>query len=127
VTGMIVGPLFQQHMVMKTRNSRISAALAALTLLVAIPAMAAESASVDFSTCSKPEYPRASLVNEEQGTVTLAFLVSADGAVVESKIEKSSGFKNLDKAAQKALSACKFKVKVKEQTWTKLDYVWKLE
>jgi periplasmic protein TonB len=118
-------------MVMKTRNSRISAAflatLAALALTATIPAMGADSPSVDFSTCSKPEYPRASLVNEEQGTVTLAFLISPDGAVVESKVEKSSGFKNLDKAAQKALSVCKFKVKVKEQTWTKLDYVWKLE
>ncbi|HYD79519.1 MAG TPA: energy transducer TonB [Paucimonas sp.] len=111
---------------MKTRNLRISAASAALLLMTAAPAIAAD-ATVDFSTCSKPEYPRASLVNEEQGTVTLAFLVAPDGAVAESKIEKSSGFKNLDKAAQKALSACKFKTKSKEATWTKMDYVWKLE
>lgn len=113
---------------MKTRHFRIFAAIAALAWVgTAVPAVAAESATVDFSTCSKPEYPRASLVNEEQGTVTLAFLISPDGGVVESKVEKSSGFKNLDKAAQKALSACKFKVKVKEQSWTKLDYVWKLD
>jgi protein TonB len=60
----------------------------------------------------------------------MAFLVSASGEVVESKVEKSSGFKNLDKAAVKALSACKFKPGMKDgavaQTWTKVDYVWAL-
>jgi protein TonB len=111
---------------MKTRNSRIFAAMAALTWMATAPAMGAD-AAVDFSTCSKPEYPRASLVNEEQGTVTLAFLIAPDGSVTESKVEKSSGFKNLDKAAQKALSACKFKTKAKEAAWIKMDYVWKLD
>lgn len=89
------------------------------------PAMGND-AVVDFSTCSRPEYPRASLVNEEQGVVLIAFLVAPDGNVIESKIEKTSGYKSLDKAAQKALSACKFKTKAKESAWTKLDYVWKL-
>jgi protein TonB len=69
-------------------------------------------------------------MNEEQGNVQMAFLVAADGSVVESKVEKSSGFKNLDKAALKALSACKFKPGSKDgavaQTWTKVDYAWKL-
>jgi protein TonB len=111
---------------MKTRDFRISAAMAALAWLAMAPAFSAE-ATVDFSTCPKPEYPRASLVNEEQGTVTLGFLVAPDGSVTESKIEKSSGFKSLDKTAQKALSACKFKTKVKEPTWIKQDYAWKIE
>ena len=60
----------------------------------------------------------------------MAFLVGADGNVVDSKLEKSSGFKNLDKAAMKALSACKFKPGTKDgavaQTWAKVDYSWKL-
>lgn len=111
---------------MQTRNSCVSAAIAALVAMAAVPAMGAD-AVVDFSTCSKPEYPRASLVNEEQGTVMIAFLILPDGNVAESKIEKSSGYKGLDKAAQKALSACKFKTKAKETAWTKLDYVWKLD
>lgn len=111
---------------MKTRNSCVTAAIAALVMMAATPAMGSD-AAVDFSTCSRPEYPRPSLVNEEQGTVTIAFLVSSDGSVTESKIEKSSGYRSLDKAAQKALSACKFKTKAKEAAWTKLDYVWKLE
>ena len=86
-------------------------------------------ASVDTKNC-KAEYPKASLMNEEQGDVSLAFLVAADGSVVESKVEKSSGFKSLDKAAVKGLSACKFKPGTKDgapaQTWAKVDYSWKL-
>lgn len=86
-------------------------------------------ASFDSKNC-KAEYPKTSLMNEEQGAVTMNFLVSADGKVVDSKIEKSSGFKNLDKAAVKAISACKFKPGTKDgaaaQTWTKVDYVWSL-
>ena len=86
-------------------------------------------ASLDAKNC-KAEYPKASLLNEEQGDVTMSFLVAADGNVVESKVDKSSGYKNLDKAAVKALSACKFKPGTKDgavaQTWTKVDYSWKL-
>ncbi|MBA5640314.1 energy transducer TonB [Duganella sp. LX20W] len=86
-------------------------------------------ATFDARNC-RAEYPKASLMNEEQGNVSMAFLVSTDGTVVDSKIEKSSGYKNLDKAAIKAISACKFKPGTKDgavaQTWTKVDYDWKL-
>lgn len=98
---------------------------------IAGSAFAAETpASFDPSKC-KVEYPKASLMNEEQGTTTMSFLVSSDGSVVDSKLEKSSGFKGLDKAAQKGLSACKFKPGTKDgspaQTWAKVDYAWKLD
>ncbi|GAB3423055.1 hypothetical protein GCM10027318_43480 [Massilia agilis] len=87
-------------------------------------------ASFDASKC-KVEYPKASLMNEEQGTTSMSFLVNADGSVADSKLEKSSGFKNLDKAALKGISACKFKPGTKDgapaQTWTKIDYAWKLD
>lgn len=83
----------------------------------------------DAKNC-KAEYPKASLLNEEQGAVSMSFLVSPSGDVLDSKVDKSSGFKNLDKAAVKAISACKFKPGTKDgavaQTWTKVDYVWKL-
>jgi protein TonB len=86
-------------------------------------------AAFDSKNC-KAEYPKASLVNEEQGTVSMSFLVSPGGEVVESKVEKSSGYKNLDKAAIKAISACKFKPGTKDgsvaQTWTRVDYAWAL-
>jgi len=88
-------------------------------------------AVVDANACEKPAYPRKSLRNEEQGTVTLAFLIGVDGRVVESKVEKSSGFKALDDAAVAGLSLCKFKPGTvdgkPEQSWTRMQYVWKLE
>lgn len=87
-------------------------------------------ASFDPSKC-KVEYPKASLMNEEQGVTSMSFLINADGSVADSKLEKSSGFKNLDKAALKSLAACKFKPGTKDgapaQTWTKVDYSWKLD
>ncbi|MES2017321.1 MAG: energy transducer TonB [Pseudomonadota bacterium] len=87
-------------------------------------------ASFDPSKC-KVEYPKASLMNEEQGTTSMSFLVAPDGSVVESKLDKTSGFKNLDKAALNSLKACKFKPGTKDgapaQTWTKVDYAWKLD
>lgn len=88
-------------------------------------------AVVDSRACTKPEYPAKALRNEETGTVTLQFLIGVDGRVVESKVEKSSGSRDLDTAARNALSLCKFKPGttngVPEQSWTKMQYVWKLE
>jgi len=87
-------------------------------------------AVVDFSTCDKPDYPRNSLRNEEQGTTRLQFLIGLDGKVADSKIERSSGFRALDAAAKNALSLCKFKPGLvdgkPQQSWTVVDYVWKL-
>ncbi len=93
---------------------------------------AADAAPVmDSKSCDPPKYPKAALMNEETGTVTMGFLVGADGKVVDSKVEKSSGSKSLDKAALSALSQCKFKPGTRdgkpEQLWAKVDFVWKLE
>lgn len=106
--------------------------IAALVLAnIAGYAVAAEvPASFDPKSC-KVDYPKASLMNEEQGTTSMSFLIGADGSVSDSKLEKSSGFKGLDKAAIKSLSACKFKPGSKDgapaPTWTKVDYAWKLD
>ncbi|MCG2585597.1 energy transducer TonB [Massilia sp. TS11] len=102
----------------------------AVALFAANAAFASEvPASLDTSAC-KVDYPKSSLINEEQGTVQVKFLVSADGKVQESKVEKTSGFKTLDNAAIKGLSACKFKPGSKDgspaSTWTKVEYTWKL-
>ena len=112
-------------------NKRSISIVAALLLSgVCSTSFAAETpATFDAKNC-KADYPKASLMNEEEGAVSMSFLVSADGNVVDSKIEKTSGHKNLDKAAVKGLSACKFKPGTKDgapaQTWTKVEYVWKL-
>ena len=112
-------------------NKRLMSVAAALLVSVSSAAFAAEvPASFDAKNC-KADYPKASLMNEEQGTVSMSFRVNADGSVADSKLDKSSGFNNLDKAAIKALTACKFKPGTKDgaaaQTWTKVDYAWKLD
>jgi protein TonB len=88
-------------------------------------------AVVDFNTCARPEYPRSSQRNEEQGVSTISFLIGVDGRVMDSKLTKSSGFRDLDKAAQQALGKCRFKPAIvdgkPEQTWTAVQYVWTLE
>ena len=88
-------------------------------------------AVVDPKACSKPVYPAISLKKEQTGAVTLQFLIDVDGLVVESKIDKSSGYIALDNAARDALKLCKFKPGTKDgkpvQSWTKMQYVWSLK
>jgi protein TonB len=88
-------------------------------------------AVADFNTCAKPEWPKASLRNEETGTVTLSFLIGIDGRVADSKVVKSSGFRDLDKAALAGIAKCKFKPAMvdgkPEQAWNQMQYVWTLE
>lgn len=88
-------------------------------------------AVVDFSTCAKPEWPKSSLRNEETGTVTLSFLIGTDGHVADAKVAKSSGFRELDKAALSGISKCRFKPGtvdgVPQEGWQQMQYVWTLE
>lgn len=81
--------------------------------------------------CTKPAYPAQAARNGDSGTVTLALLVGVDGRVTDSRIERSSGFRDLDRAALTALSQCTFKPAmlgdVAQAGWTQLAYVWTLE
>jgi protein TonB len=85
----------------------------------------------DANGCAKPDYPVRAARNGETGTVTLALLVGTDGRVAGSRIQKSSGSRELDKAAVSALSMCKFKPAtnggVAEQAWGQIAYVWTLD
>jgi protein TonB len=87
---------------------------------------------VDASTeCEAPRYPTASRLAGESGTVRLLFLISTQGEVEQSRIEKTSGFDRLDDAARDALSLCHFKPGTvdgrPERSWARLDYVWRLK
>jgi protein TonB len=88
-------------------------------------------AVVDSRGCEKPAYPPASLRANETGTVRLSFLIEADGRIVQSRIEVSSGFRRLDDAARMGLALCKFKPATvdgkPERAWARIDYVWKVE
>jgi TonB family protein len=84
-----------------------------------------------FDTCIKPEYPRASLRNEETGMVQLDFLVDAEGKPVQIRKVRSSGYADLDNATLLSLSACSFKPLVVDgkpaAAWAAVQYVWTLE
>ena len=88
-------------------------------------------AVISASSCEKPEYPSASKRLEEEGTVQLKFLVGVDGKVIESAVEKSSGFRRLDEAARAGLSKCQFKPGTvdgkPQQSWASMKYTWRLE
>ena len=88
-------------------------------------------AVISASSCEKPEYPSASKRLEEEGTVQLKFLVGVDGKVMESALEKSSGFRRLDEAARAGLSKCQFKPATvdgkPQQSWASMKYTWRLE
>ena len=110
-------------------NKRFLGLVAAL--LVSGAASAVEvPATPDERNC-KADYPRAALVNEEQGTVSMSLLVSANGKVKDSRINKSSGYKSLDNAALRKLAACTFAPGSKDgapaDTWTRVDYAWKID
>jgi protein TonB len=88
-------------------------------------------AVVDFNTCARPEYPKSSLRNEETGTTTILFQIGADGGVKGASIQKTSGFRDLDKAALAALSKCRFKPGTENgqpvESSQPVQYVWTLE
>ncbi len=83
------------------------------------------------ASCAKPDYPSASRRLEEEGTVSLKFLIGADGRVLQADIEKTSGFPRLDEAARNALSKCQFRAGTidgkAEQSWASIKYTWRLE
>lgn len=99
---------------------------------VATPAPAPKPAGVTRGVsrgeagCKSPDYPRDALMNEEQGAVTISVLVGTNGNVIDTKIKKSSGSKNLDRAASKAFSLCSFKPAMKDgeaqESWYDIPY-----
>ncbi len=87
--------------------------------------------TADFSSCAKPIYPAAALAAGHTGTVTLGYEISAEGRVLTSMVNGSSGHPSLDEAAQSAILLCNFKPAMKSgkpvRTWTNVKYVWQLD
>lgn len=85
--------------------------------------------NIRTETCSRPEYPEDSLKQNHQGTVTLRFLIAADGTVKRSIIHTSSGVPALDEAALVGISKCRFNPPIVDgkpvEGWTAIQYVWK--
>lgn len=82
-------------------------------------------------SCQAPSYPPQSRRAGETGTVQLQLLIDGAGAVVDQRVEHSSGFPRLDEAALIALAKCRFQPGTadgrRETSWARLRYVWKLE
>ncbi len=95
------------------------------------PKKAFTAALANASDCVRPDYPARAARNGEVGTVLLSLLIRADGKVGEAKVQKSSGSRELDRAAVAALSLCKFKPAttngVAEPAWGQIAYVWSLD
>jgi protein TonB len=87
-------------------------------------------AAARMESCAKPRYPAASARLQEEGIVSLRFLIGENGHVLSGSIEKSSGYKRLDDAALAALSLCTFKPATVDgkpkQEWSALRYRWEL-
>lgn len=64
---------------------------------------------LDIVRGAKPIYPLASRRRGEEGTVLIYVRLSHDGAVVEAKVYKSSGYEQLDESALKAVKRWVFK------------------
>ena len=87
-------------------------------------------AVAQFDSCARPVYPKDALEKKQTGTVSLAFLVGADGKVKDSRVSQSSGYPSLDKAAHSALTKCSFTPPTRDgkavEEWTAVQYVWAL-
>ncbi|HZE59663.1 MAG TPA: energy transducer TonB [Burkholderiales bacterium] len=86
---------------------------------------------VQAASCDKPEYPPASRRANETGTVLLQFLIDVNGKVIDSKVERSSGYRRLDEAARAALELCNFRPATVDgqptRAWARIEYLWRLE
>lgn len=58
-------------------------------------------AGLAYAEASAPPYPRAALRAGHQGTVLLQVLVDVDGRPLEVRIERGSGYRQLDEAARR--------------------------
>jgi periplasmic protein TonB len=95
------------------------------------PAAVRSGASMVGGSCAAPQYPEAAEDMEQTGTSILQFLISASGAVIQSRVASSSGHASLDEAAVAALSQCKFSPAMgadgkPQEAWTSIRYVWQL-
>ncbi|HVT37123.1 MAG TPA: energy transducer TonB, partial [Nevskiaceae bacterium] len=120
----------------RKEQERQAAARAASTVASAAPAAAKEhgpasAAKVDWTSCSQPSYPSASLRRREEGTVMMAFHIDPSGHVTGQRIDKSSGSPRLDQAAVDAIVKCRFMPAQADgeavDSWASLRFVWKLD
>jgi protein TonB len=77
------------------------------------PADIAAGSDLSYGNRPQPSYPPQAVRQHHTGTVTLLILVGLDGVPKDVKVEKSSGFHELDKAAMDAVQKWRFNPEVK--------------
>ncbi len=96
--------------------------------IVPIKAAASSPGNLRPETCARPAYPKQDLEHKRGGTVTLRFLLGADGVVKQSLVHTSSGYPSLDEAARLAMVKCRFNPPMVDgkpiEGWTAIQYVW---
>jgi len=93
----------------ETRQAREEKPAAAAEPVAAVaPRQARVDAPPRPKRAIRPHYPKGSRQRGEQGDVTVELRVGTDGHVLEVKIVKSSGFPELDAAAEQAAKAARF-------------------
>lgn len=72
------------------------------------PSDIAPSEDVSYRQRNPPRYPPEAMRQQHQGTVVLLVLVGVDGSPKEVKVERSSGYRELDRAAMEAARNWRF-------------------
>ncbi|WP_431478320.1 energy transducer TonB [Massilia eburnea] len=80
--------------------------------------------------CEPPAWPREALINNQQGSVTLRFMVEVNGEISAYEIVRSSGYPVLDTAAGAGIAKCWFRPKSEDgkpiKGWQQMEYRWVL-
>jgi TonB family protein len=95
--------------------------LAAALLLLAARSEAAPA----VPSCSKPDWPAEARRYELEGTTTLRVVVGDDGRPTSASVEKSSGWRLLDKASLEGLSRCVFPKSASDGNAKPAQFVWR--
>jgi TonB family protein len=85
----------------------------------------------DHPPCEPPPWPREALINNQQGSVTLRFMVEVNGEISAFEVVRSSGYPILDTAAGEGIAKCWFLPKSEDgkpiRSWQQMEYHWILK
>jgi periplasmic protein TonB len=108
---------------MRTNGKRTQSFLMAAALLLLT---AQSEAAPTGPSCSKPDWPTEARRYELEGTTTLGVVVGDDGRPASATVQKSSGWRLLDKAALEGVSRCVFPKSASDGKAKSAQFVWRL-
>lgn len=113
------------------RQRQAQQAARAVPVIAAPRAVVRTEPAIDWSSCRRPEYPRRSVERREEGVVTVGLDLDSSGKVLDSRIAESSGHKQLDLVAQRAIAQCEFRPAtvdgVARAASAHVRFAWKLQ